>query len=322
MNYTKILLTLTLMTSLTCFGQEIKLKGNLSPIFDLSQDNKNIVLAVSDGQISNLYQYTIEEKKLTQLTDSKDAYYSRPVYSPQGDQILFLSKSLSSQTSDICLLDLESKQITKVTDGKTYVTEATFHPTKNEIIFCGAEFLGNYSPVARKAPHDLDVFSIDTDGKGLKRITNLSAYELSSITLSQSGDTVLCKLTEKGFDGIYLMSLKDSTIINKIEATNNPRPGIGTSFYSNPVFSKDSKKISFTAPYQIYLMDLENKKCEELWSTFGKDEQAMVIFSRFANTNQKVIFSILEIKDRQYSSNAKIITIDLVTKKTTTLELK
>jgi Tol biopolymer transport system component len=315
-------LTLTLFTSLTCFGQEIKLKGNLSPIFDLSPDNKNIAFAVSDGQISNLYEYSFEEKKLNQLTNSTDSYYSRPVYSPKGDKILFLSKSLSSQTSDICLLDLDSKLITKVTNGQTYVTEATFHPTKNEIIFCGAAFLGNYSPVARKAPHDLDIFSINIDDKVSKKITNLSAYELSSVTLSQSGDSVLCKLTEKGFDGIYLMSLTDSTIINKIEATNNPRPGIGNSFYSNPVFAHDYRKISFTAPYQIYLMDLENKKCEELWSTFGKDEQAMVIFSRFSNTNQKVVFSILEIKDRQYSNNAKIITIDIAKKKTTTLELK
>ena len=95
MNYIKTLLTLTLMTSLNCFAQEIKLKGNLSPIFDLSQDNKNIALAVSDGQISNLYEYSFEGNKLNQLTESMDAYYSRPVYSSKGDKILFLAKSLS-----------------------------------------------------------------------------------------------------------------------------------------------------------------------------------------------------------------------------------
>jgi TolB protein len=256
------------------------------------------------------------------LTDAKNEYHSRPVYSPKGDKIIFLSKSLQNQQSDICLLDIESKMITKITKGETYVTEAAFSPIGDKIIYCGAGYLGNYSPVARKAPHDLDLFSINTDGTGFKKLTNLSAYELSSISLSRTGDSVLCELTEKQFEGIYLMSLTDTTIIMKIEADHNPRPQIGNAFYGNPVFSKDYKNISFMAPYQLYTLNLADKKYELIWDNTKDEIMAMPIHSRFLDSDKKIIFSILKIEHRQYTTNAEIIIVDLKTKKTETLEIK
>ncbi|MCK4661752.1 MAG: hypothetical protein KAT68_02715 [Bacteroidales bacterium] len=296
--------------------------GYISPIFDLSPDGKNIVIAISKRETSFLYQYSLTDKSLTQLTDKNGEYHSRPVYSPKGDKVIFLSKDLEKQKSDICLLDIHSKEIVKITNGETYITEAIFNPNGDRILYCGAEFLGSYSPIARKAPHDLDLYSIALDATDKQKLTNLSAYELSSISMSQSGDSILCKLTEKDFNGIYLMSLSDTTIIQKIEAVNNPRPQIGNSFYNNPVYSKDYKNISFTAPYQLYTLNLESKECEEIWSTFGKDNQAMVIFSRFFNSNDKIIFSILRIENRQYSRNAELLIVDLKTKKTTEIEIK
>lgn len=315
MTLKKILFVFSLLISTILFGQKTEIvTGNLSPIFDISPDNKNIVLSISNGEISTLYTFSLTEDKLTQLTDSK-GYYSRPVYSPKGDKIIFLSKNLSAETSDLCSISLDNKQITKLTDGKIYVTEASFMPNDNEIIYCGAGTIKNYSPMARKAPHDIDLYSITQDGSNLKKLTNFSAYEFSAITPNQKGDTLLCKLIVKGVEGIYLVSLADTVKI-KIEAVNNPRPQIGESFYGTPAFSNDNKQISFTAPYQLYLLNLIDKKCEEIWSTFGKEEQAMPIFSKFDRTNKNVIFSVLAIVNRQYSRSSQFYSFDLNTKKT------
>jgi len=315
MTLKKILFVFSLLISTILFGQKTEIvTGNLSPIFDISPDNKNIVLSISNGEISTLYTFSLTEDKLTQLTDSK-GYYSRPVYSPKGDKIIFLSKNLSAGTSDLCSISLDNKQITKLTDGKIYVTEASFMPNDNEIIYCGAGTIKNYSPMARKAPHDIDLYSITQDGSNLKKLTNFSAYEFSAITPNQKGDTLLCKLIVKGVEGIYLVSLADTVKI-KIEAVNNPRPQIGESFYGTPAFSNDNKQISFTSPYQLYLLNLIDKKCEEIWSTFGKEEQAMPIFSKFDRTNKNVIFSVLAIVNRQYSRSSQFYSFDLNTKKT------
>src|SRR5437762_491662 len=113
----KFFLGLALAISSITFGQKDKIvPGNLSPIFDISPDNKNIVLAISNGEISTLYIFSLTEDKLTQLTDSK-GYYSRPVYSLKGDKIVFLSKNLAAETSDLYSISLDNNQITKLTNG-------------------------------------------------------------------------------------------------------------------------------------------------------------------------------------------------------------
>ena len=312
MTFKKILVAITLCISTVSFGQNTEqVSGELSPIFDISPDNKTLVLSVSNGENSTLYLYSFTDNSLTQLTD-KRGYYSRPVFSPKGDKVIFLSKGLSSQTSDLYSINLDNKQIKKLTDGKVYVTEATFSKNGEKIFYCGAGTITNYSPIARKAPHDLDLYSIERDGNNTKKLTDFHAYEFTGIEPNQKGDTILCKFSS----GIYLLSLAD-TVKTKVEAVNNPRPQIGESFYGTPTFSKDNKQINFTAPYQLYTMNLADKKCEEIWSSFGKEEQAMPIFSKFDPANKTIVFAVLAIVNRQYNRNAKIFSYDIATKNLT-----
>ena len=312
MTFKTILVAITLCISTVSFGQKAEqVSGELSPIFDISPDNKTLVLSVSNGENSTLYLYSFTDNSLTQLTD-KRGYYSRPVFSPKGDKVIFLSKGLSSQTSDLCSINLDNKQIQKLTDGKVYLTEATFSKNGEKIFYCGAGTITNYSPIARKAPHDLDLYSIEPDGNNTKKLTDFHAYEFTGIEPNQKGDTILCKFSS----GIYLLSLAD-TVKTKVEAVNNPRPEIGESFYGTPTFSKDNKQISFTAPYQLYTMNLADKKCEEIWSSFGKEEQAMPIFSKFDPANKTIVFAVLAIVNRQYNRNAKIFSYDIATKNLT-----
>jgi hypothetical protein len=258
--------------------------------------------------------------KTQRYLDAK-GYYSRPVYSPKGDKIIFLSKGSETETSDLCSINLDTKQITKLTEGKNYITEATFTKNGDEILYCIAGSIKNFSPMARKAPHEIDLYSMKSDGSNSKKLTDFSAYQFTGITANQKGDTILCKLIDnhKGIEGIYLLSLSD-TIPTKIEAINNPRPEIGTSFYGTPAYSKDNKQISFIAPYQLYLLNLADKKCFEIWSSFGKEEQAMPIFSKFDGT-QKIFFSTFAIVNRQYIQKAKIYSFELATKKLTELSI-
>lgn len=316
MKLNRLLSTFALLIATSSFGQKGNVQtGNLSPIFDISPDNKSIALAISNGPISTIYIFSLEEDKLVQLTDSK-GYYSRPSFSPQGDKIIFLSKNLEAETSDLCSIDINTRKIIKLTDSKTYVTEGVFMPTGNEILYCGAGIITNYSPLARKAPHDIDLYSIKIDGGPSKKLTNFNAYEFSDLSPNLKGDTILCKMIVKGVEGLYFLSLSD-TVKTKIEAINNPRPEIGESFYGSPSYAKDYKQISFTAPYQIYTLNLSDKKCAEVWSSFGNEEQAMPIFTKFNNTNEKLYFSVLKIINRQYSRSAQLYYYDLATKKIT-----
>jgi hypothetical protein len=313
MTIKRILFAITLVTSAISFGQKAEnVSGELSPIFDISPDNKSLVVSVLNEDHAALYIYSFSDNHLTQLTDTK-GYYSRPVFSPKSDKVIFLSKDVSTETSDLCSINLDNKQVKKLTDGNVYVTEAAFLSNGDKILYSGAGTITNYSPLARKAPHDIDLYSMDQDGGNAKKITDFHAYQFTGIEPNQKGDTVLCKLIIKGTEGIYLLSLAD-TVKTKLEAVNNPRPQIGESFYGTPAFSRDNKQISFTAPYQLYTMNLLDKKCEEIWSSFGKEEQAMPIFSKFDPANKKILFAVLAIVNRQYNRNAKIFSYDIETK--------
>jgi Tol biopolymer transport system component len=310
----RIFLFLTVFVSVGAFGQKgASVPGDLSPIFDLSPDGKSIVLSVMKGENAVLYLFSLTDHQLTPLTDAK-GYYARPVYSPKGDEVVFLSKGSHAETSMLCSINLQTKQVKQLTDDKLYVTEAAFLPDGKGILLCGAGAITNYSPMARRAPHDLDLYSIGRDGSQMKRLTNFHAYQLSGISPNQKGDTILFG----GAEGIYLLSLAD-TIQTKVEAVNNPRPEIGEAFYGTPAYSVDHQQISFIAPYQLYVLNLNNKKCEEVWSSFGKDEQAMPIFSRFNGADHTLIFSVLRIVNRQYTPGAQLYSVDPVSKKATPL---
>lgn len=285
---------------------------HLSPIFDISPDDKNIVIAISQGQTSNLYIFSLDSNKLQQLTND-DGWYDRPVYSPTGNTIIFISKNFKTNLNALYSINLNNRQIKKLTNERASVIEATFTANGNGILYCASDTTRNYSSLGKKAPHGIDLYSMALDGSNRKRLTNFNAYEFSSITPSQSDSMILCRIMAQDIEGIYLLSLSNG-LINKIEAVNNPRPEIGEVFYGSPSYSKDNKKITFIAPYQIYLLNLADKKCQKIWSTFGEKEQAMPIFSKFDNKNQKIFFSTLKIVNSTYSLDAQIYSYNLSTK--------
>lgn len=300
-----------------------KIDGDVSPIFDTSPDGNNLVVSIATGQESHLYLYSFETKRLEQLTKEKGSYHSRPMFSNDGLKVVFLNKELDKQISQIAILDLKTREFQKVRTSVSYVTEAIFHPDGKKIVYCASKFIGNYSPIARKAPHDIDIYSINSDGTNESKLTNYSAYELSSISVDMKGERVAFEVTKKdSLEGIYILSLIDTENIQQIEAVNNPRPEIGNSFYGSPFFSKDNSSLSFIAPYQVYTLELESKECRIAWDNTKGDVLMMAIHSRFVNSDEKIIISALKIVGRRYTSDATFMIVDLASGETEELKMK
>ncbi len=315
----KLLFAIIILAAINLTAQD-KVTGDISPIFALSPDNKTIAFSAGNGQSSFLFEYSFKDKSITPLAGLGDDYFIRPSFSSNGKMLLYLSKTAAGK--NIFLMDLNTGKAISITKGDFYVTEAIFSKAGDKIIFCAAQFVGNYSPLGRKAPHDLDLFSINPDGTGLKKLTNFKAYSLNSISTDKSGDSVLCALNAGDREGIYLVPLKDTGTLRKIETVNNPRPEIGADFYETPNYSADGKTITFMAPYQLLLMDMATLKCSELWTTLAKDDMAMPMCSSFFNTGDKILFSTLAIKDRHYATDASFYQLDIKTKGLTELKLK
>lgn len=288
-----------------------KIDGDISPVFDISPDGKSLVLSISKGKESYLYIYSFDEKMLEKLTGRKGTYHSRPMFSPDGKKVVFRNKDLEKQKSQIAILDLESRTIQEIKTTISFVTEAVFHPNGGQIIYCASKFIGSYSPLARKAPHDIDIYSINMDGSNESKITDFNAYELSSISINNEGEMIVFEATKKDkLTGIYMMSLSDTSKIEKIEANNNPRPQVGAGFYGSPYYSRDNSTISFIAPYQVYILDLKSNECKIAWDNTKDDVMIMAIHSRFLISDKRIIISGLKIINRQYTSNAILMAVN------------
>lgn len=70
-----------------------------------------------------------------------------------------------------------------------------------------AEEYGNYSPVARKAPHSIDIYFIDLETRESKKLTNYNAYSLSAFNLIEGGNWLVFRIMDK-VSGLYKLNLK------------------------------------------------------------------------------------------------------------------
>lgn len=289
-----------------------KVTGDISPIFDISPDGKTMALSIGNDTESDLFLYSFETQSLTQITDEKNTYYSRPMFSPDGKKIVFLNKDLKKEKSSINLLDISSGAIQSITTTVDYVTEAIFHPSGEKILFCASKFIGSYSPLAQKAPHDIDLYTINLNGENEIKITDFHAYELGSVSTNKTGDQIVFECTKKNrFEGIYSMPLTDTSNIVKLEVTNNPRTEIGAYFYGSPYYSTDNSSIAFIAPYQVYTMDLSEKTCKIAWDNTKQKDMIMALHARFKNADEQLVIAGIKIVDRKYSSSAEFYLVNL-----------
>ena len=318
-----ILLIVFLMSF--AFKEEFKIKGDIHPYFDVTETGEKLVFSISSGSSISLYQYNLNSNETTQLTEAKEEQsHTKPVYSSTGDTVLYILRQTTSPKSTIVMLNVKTGESKSVYTSDKLVNEVILNKTGNNILFCLAESFRSYSPLANAAAHNLDIFKVNFDGSELNKLTEFDAYSLGPVSIDNSGDTLLFKVvankTEK-LDGIYRMSISNPEFIEHITAANNPRTEIGNWFYNNPCYSYNNTLISFTAPYQLYTLNLADKKCKEIWSTFGKDNQAQVISSRFVKSSKNIFFSTINIEGRSYAKSAQFRIADIESGESSILEI-
>ncbi|MFS0643927.1 TolB family protein [Siminovitchia sp. 179-K 8D1 HS] len=111
----------------------------------LSPDGKTIYYSEFDGEKERLYSYSLEggkgnaELSILPKEENAPSFYE-PQLSPDGQHLAFTDVSKESQESstfkyDLFLLDLETKNVERLTDLKKAVTSPAFFHKENKIAF-------------------------------------------------------------------------------------------------------------------------------------------------------------------------------------------
>jgi dipeptidyl aminopeptidase/acylaminoacyl peptidase len=202
----------------------------------ISRDDSLICYVNAKGKTKSIYVIDGAGTKVKEIPISNDATPFNPVFSPDSQQILYLAQTEDSDTpqSALWLVDIDGGNPRCLTPGKQNITEAVFSPDGKRIYFLNAGSYGHYSPIAQSHPHDFDIYSIDITGNDPKQLTDLKAYGLSDLVISNDGANLF--FVKMGEDNtLYALPLASQT---------GPVPLLSDCW--DAMVSPDSKEIAFT----------------------------------------------------------------------------
>lgn len=227
-------------------GEDLRLqKGQITDQISFSPDGKKIAysaLGIYEAfyLYSDLYEIDLTTKKLNRLTKGKKA--SDPDYSPDGKKILYVKNDLGS--SEMYLLDLESKKEKKITESEkfTQFSNPRFSPDGKRIVV-SAWMRGNR-----------DIYLYNLEGKIETKLTNNSKINNEPIW-SKDGKSIYYTSDRTGITNIYHQRIDSA----QAEQVTNVLTGL---FYPQK-FNGSNQMIAenyFGRGYEIVKFDLPNEK--------------------------------------------------------------
>jgi hypothetical protein len=256
--------------------------------FDLSPDGKQIVFAYTKNQTSAIYSISIDGSNLKKIIDSTGYNFANPRYSKNGETIIYIVYKNKAIHGALYKYNIQNGFQELLTDTNQTITEAIFSRDGASVFFCKANEYAAYSILGRKAPHNVDIYSVNLKDKKIARISNLKAYGIGSI--SDFDDSTLMMRSDIGndnIDGIVLLSKKTGTVLKRIVPANDPRKY--ASVYYIPTYSDKFKTLVFAAPLEIFVMKMEDRIAETV--LFNKGGPDIPILRAFRD-EKKILFSV------------------------------
>lgn len=254
----------------------------------LSPDDSAVVFSFHRRDHGEIYKGSIDGSSIRNLLPSpKDTSYVNPVFSSDGEKILFLAFPSDKKTSNIFIVEKNGSNKRQITFQDKIITEAVFAENGSAVYYCKAHANRNYSPIGRPAPHDFDIYCIDLSDLKERRITSLNAYNIVGISEIANGTYILARIDDEKGMGMYVVSVDNPAEVKKIVPANDPRGR--ADLFADPDYSANFNKLAFTAPYELYLMDMENRKAELVYRPSGNDIGHLTNVLIF-NHQKKILF--------------------------------
>lgn len=267
--------------------QQIGYKNGLGS-FDVNESIDQLLFTFTINGKSSLYKSEIDGSKVKEFIKISDStLLFRPRYSPDGKKIVFISGQHGHEDSSLWIVNTDGSGLTKLAHG--LITEAVFSFDNDNIYFGKAAVYKNFSPLASRNAHDFDVYCIKLKDRQIKKITNLNAYQLSSIIDVNDNELIIDLFPE----GVFFYKKHGSAELSKISPTNNKKRNSNS--YTRPV-AINERSVSLVSYYELISFRLSDNEEKLIFSTHGTNQFGTV---RSLRKRNRLIFS--------YSNNNAVL---------------
>lgn len=175
-----------------------KLQG-LTGVFDVSSDETIVYISYEDGKpIMCLKQSKQRPQALVQLPDNKEILDVS--FSQDATSVAYVVSNTDVDEdlgSTVRIVDVQSGVSRTVFYDPSLITEITFDPKdQDRLFYLKAKTFENYSPIASAHPHEFDVFSYQMETDKQIRHTDLEAYTINSLHVSESDDVIFLQMID------------------------------------------------------------------------------------------------------------------------------
>ena len=262
-----IVLIASLLLLLLLAGCSYLLGKRAAPVagnrVDISPDGTQLLFST----YGDLYLLNLQTKSVSQLTNTTEAE-GAATFSPDGKSIAYVA-STSGEGLHLFIRSLDGNHIQQLTDEpQTSDSSPSFSSDGARIVFARAHTLRTKS-MGGKLWDDWDIYIINSDGKGLRRLTEQKYYQGGSPQFLKKDGEILFSAYVDRPTSLFKVSAEGQQAPQPFAGTPEKEARIGA-FATEPDVSPDGSRIAFISDraagfaYDLYVMNEDGTDPKQL----------------------------------------------------------
>lgn len=260
--------------------EDYEKQNGLSDVFAVSSKGKLAFVQYRDGK--PMLFIADDNGEMQELIDEKSEQHtiSYLSFSVDGTKLVYVvnKKDLENNVTELFeynLNDYTKQQI--LLQEENIITQAIFAPDGENLYLLSAGTFENYSPIARKNPHNFNIFRFNLKTKQLEQLTDLDSYSIGSLAVSRNGEKLYFTQADMSDDASAEEIFSSKQQIFEMELSNPDKLSVLKTIDQDIfdfAFSPDEKEIVFQAVagenhrgifmYELFSYNFETKKAKQL----------------------------------------------------------